>query len=166
MAEKEPIIEEKLDHSGIFEFKAVYSFAHKWLKEEGFGVIEEKYSEKVAGNSRDISVKWTIEKKLTDYFKIEGEVEIEVKGLIEVEVEIDSEKKRTNKGKISIGAKAMLISDPESKWDENAFLKFFREIYNEYVIPHRVDKMKSYTENKIKSFKEELKALFEMMGRR
>ena len=58
MAEKEQVLKEKLEHSGLWDFKGFYSFAHSWLKEEDYDVEEGKYSEKVSGNSRDINFEW------------------------------------------------------------------------------------------------------------
>ncbi len=166
MAEKEPIIKEKLDNSGVFDFKAIYSFANSWLKDEGFGVVEDKYSEKVSGSSREISVEWNIRKEMSDYFILEGGVGIEVKGMTDVEVEIEGERKRMNKGKISISIKGALVTDPKSKWDENNFYRFLRDIYNKYIIPGRIEHMKSLVKEKIIAFKEELKAVLELSGRR
>ena len=78
MSEKDRIIEEKISHSGIFDFKSFYSYAHSWFKEEKFGVVEEKYSEKVSGNSRDITIEWLATRKLSDYFKIEIKIEFKI----------------------------------------------------------------------------------------
>ena len=74
MSEKDRVIEEKVSHSGIFDFKSFYKYAHSWFNEEGFGVVEQKYTEKVSGNSRDISIEWAVTKKISDYFKIEIKV--------------------------------------------------------------------------------------------
>ncbi len=166
MAEKEDIIKEKLDHSGVFDFKAVYGFAHSWLKDSGFGVVEDKYSEKVSGNARDISVEWSIEKKLSDYFKMEGKVEFDIKGLTDVEVEIDTERKKMNKGKISITMKSVLLMDYKGEWESGAFYRFLRDVYNKYVIPTRVKNMKNIVEKNIISLKEEIKSFLELSGRR
>ena len=101
MADKEQIIKEKVAHSGIFTFSDLYSYMHDWLKEEeGYGVIEERYSEKVSGASREIDVEWSAAKRISDYFKIELKIEFEVNGLTDVEVEIDGVKKKSQKGKI------------------------------------------------------------------
>ena len=93
-------------------------------------------------------------------------MEIEVKGLTDVEVEIDGERKRMNKGKISINMKGALVTDPKSKWDENNFNRFLRDIYNKYIIPGKIDHMKTLVREKIVAFKEELKAALELSGRR
>jgi hypothetical protein len=84
MAEKDLVIKEKLEHSGIFDFKGLYGYAHSWLKEEGYGVTEDKYSESVTGNTRFIQVEWSISKKVSDYFKFEVSVKYEISGLTEL----------------------------------------------------------------------------------
>ena len=166
MAEKEYLIKEKFDHSGIFDFKGFYSYAYSWFQDEGYGVIEDKYSEKVSGNSRDIKVDWSTSRKLSDYFQIEMRIKFEVSGLTDVEVEIDNQRKQMNKGKISVEVKALLNKDPESKWDANPVTRFLRDLYDKYVIPKRVYDMRNTVIEDVTSFKEELKAYLEVMGRR
>jgi len=166
MAEKEELIREKVEHSGIFDFKGFYRFAHSWLIEESFGVVEEKYSEKVSGNSRNILFEWVASKRLSDYFKFEIKIEVEVEGLTDVEVEIDGERKKMNKGKVAGKVKGSLIKDPNSKWDTSPFSRFMRDVYNKYIIPGRVSSMEDLLKGNVTSFKEELKAFLELSGRR
>lgn len=166
MAEKDKVIEEKVDHSGVFDFKSFYSYAHSWFKDEGYGVVEEKYSEKVSGNSRDISIEWMASKKLSDYFKIEIKIEASIDGLTDVEVEIDGQRKKMNKGKIGLKIGGTLIKDPESKWDTSPFYRFLRDVYNKYIIPGRVDSMEGIIKGVVINFKEEIKAFLELSGRR
>lgn len=167
MSEKEEVIKEKLDHSGLFDFKGLYSFAHGWLSEDkNYGVVEEKYSEKVSGNSREINIEWVASKRVSDYFKFEIKIRYSISGLTDVEAEIDGEKKRLNKGKISLSITGNLIKDPESKWDKQPLTRFFRDIYNKYVIPGRVFSMESIIEKDVITLKEELKAFLELVGRR
>ena len=116
MVEKEEVIKEKITHSGVFNFSEFYSYAHSWLKEEDYGVAEEKYNEKVSGNSRDITIEWKASKEVSDYFKVSIKVEFQIEGLVDVEVEVDGKKKKTNKGKVTVDIKAALLKDPESKW--------------------------------------------------
>ena len=167
MVVKDQIIKEKLEHSGIFNFADVYSFMHTWLTDNIYGVQEERYKEKVSGSSRDISFEWKASKKTTDYFKVEHTIKVEVTGLTEVEVEIDGKKKRTNKGKILIEIKGVLIKDPENAWDETKLiLKFLREAYDKYIIPTRIESMEEKVENDVRAFKDEVKAYLELTGKR
>lgn len=166
MAEKEEILKEKVEHSGVFDFAGFYSFAHSWFKEENFGVNEEKYAEKTSGTSRDIDVEWKAFKSITDYFKFEYRINFEVKDLTDVEVEIDGRKKAMNKGKVSVEITGTLVFDKDSKWDNSPFSRFMRDVYNKYIIPSRADDMRIKVANLAQRFKDELKSFLDLVGRR
>lgn len=166
MADKDLVIRERLDHTGVFDFAAFYSFAHNWFREEGYTVTEDRYNESVSGNTRNIMIEWKATIKITDYFKIEHALKIEIKNLTDVEVEIDGKKKKMNKGNISLDHKGSLIKDVESKWESSSFNKFMRDVYNKYVIPGRIDEMERRVKSDTTTFKEEAKAFLELTGRR
>lgn len=166
MADKDLVLKEKLEHSGLFDFRSLYSFAHSWFKDERYGVDEEKYSEKIVGNKRNIDIEWKVTKSISDYFKLEHRVKFLITDLTDVEVEIDGEKKKMNTGKISIEIKGTLIRDPNSKWEATPFYRFIREIYNKYVIPSRIDATKDLVKDDLIKFKEDMKAFLELLGRR
>jgi len=117
MTDKDAVLKEKVEHSGLFDFAGFYSFAHSWFKEQKYGVNEKKYSEKVKGNARDLRIEWAATKAISDYFKIELDITFEVWGMTEVEVEIDGEKKKMNKGTIGAEIKGTLVKDYDSKWE-------------------------------------------------
>ena len=166
MAEKEEVIKEKLDYAGLFDFQSFYSFSHAWFKDEGYGVTEEKYSEKVSGNKKDITVEWKITKEISDYFKLDYKVKFIVENLTDVEVEINGSKEKMNKGKITAELTGNIIKDPKSKWDKSAFSRFMRDFYNKFVIPSRITEVEGIIGGDIKNFKEELKTFLELMGKR
>ena len=167
MAEKELIIREKMDHSGIFNFSDVYTYAYRWLNdEEKYGVTEEKYSEKVSGGAREITIEWVAIKKMSDYYKIELKIKFEITGLTDVEVEIEGKKQKMNKGKVAIDIKGNLIIDPDSKWDTTAFTRFMRDFYDKYIIPRRIDNMKDLVFAKVADFKDSIKSILELTGKR
>lgn len=166
MAEKDLVIKEKLEHSGIFDFKGLYGYAHSWLKEEGYGVTEDKYSESVTGNTRFIQVEWSISKKVSDYFKFEVSVKYEISGLTDVEVEIDGQRKKMNKGKVSIDFKGTLVTDHESKWESSPTNRFLRDVYNKFIIPSRISNMKDRLSGDVRSLKEDIKEFLDLTGKR
>ena len=166
MAEKDLVLKEKVEHSGLFDFSGLYSYAHSWLKEEGYGINEDKYSEKVNGNKRDLLIEWKATKRLSDYFKIEIAVKYEISEMTEVEAEIDGEKKKMNKGKASIELNGTLIKDYDGKWETSAFSKFMRDVYNKYVIPSRVFEINNMVEGHVRKLKDQIKAYLELSGRR
>ena len=166
MAEKDQLTKEKVEHSGIFDFESIYGFAYRWLNDEGYSVEEEKYSEVVSGNKRNIKFEWKGTKNLSDYFKHEIKCKFEIKDLEDIEVEIDGKKTKTNRGKFSVEIKGTLITDHESKWDITPWYRFLRDVYGKYVIPSRVSSNEDRLVNDVISLKEEIKAFLELSGRR
>lgn len=167
MAEKELLIKEKIEQEGLFTFKDFYKYAHQWFKDEKYdSIIEEKYQEKLSGNEKELVIEWKTSKKLSDYFKAEISIKMEVLNMIEVEAEIDGKKKKTNKGKVSAEIKGTLVRDPESKWNSTPFYRFIHEIYSKYVIPARVNELNDKVVDDVRDFKDYLKVFFSHQGLR
>ncbi len=166
MVDRELLIKEKLEHAGLFDFQGFYGFAHSWLDEEEYGVVESKYAEKIAGNNREITAEWDASRELSDYIKMEMKIKFEVKEMVDVEVEIDGKKKKMNRGKLTIEIKAALAKDPDSKWDSSPFNRMARGLYDKYIIPSRLDAMRTGVRKDVQDLKEALKAYLELTGKR
>lgn len=166
MVEKDQITKEKIKHKGLFDFAKLYSFAHSWWREREFGVTEEKYEEKVSGNSRNINIEWKIGKNISDYFRFEYKVKFSIAGMTEVETEIDGEKKKLNNGEVEVEVAGILVRDRSSKYDSSPFNRFIRDVYSKYVIPSRIEGTEEKNRENAVSFKEEIKAFLGLTGRR
>ena len=71
MAEKEEIFSSKMKYEGLWDFKEFYKFCYQWLVEEmHLDVIEDKYSEKITGDSKGIKIEWTGKRKVNTPDKI------------------------------------------------------------------------------------------------
>ncbi len=167
MVEKDTILKEKVKYAGYGDFKNIYSYAHDWIKQEQYTVIEDLYTEKVKGSSKDIDIAWKASKNITDYFKIEIDFKWRILGMEDVEVEVDGKKKKMNKFvELGIDIKGTLVKDYSNEWNKSSTAKFFKEIYNKYVIPGRTNEMKQKVEKDVQDFKEEMKALLELTGKK
>ena len=62
--------------------------------------------------------------------------------------------------------KSFLVSDWESKWDKTPAWRFWREIYNKYIIPSRVDELEGKVVSDGQGFKEDLKAYLDIYGKK
>ena len=139
MVEKDNVFTSKIKQSGIFDFKEFYRFAYEWLDGEGYDVSEDKYSEKVSPQGKEIEIDWTAKRKISDYFRFVGKIKWRILGMKDVEVQKNGEKLKMNKGTAEIKAKGVLEKDYEHRWEDNPFFKFLRGIYDRYIIRARID---------------------------
>ena len=167
MAEKEKIFSGAMKYGGIFSFKDFYKFSYGWLTEEtGLDISEKTYSEKLAGNAKEITVEWACSKKITDYFKFDAVIKFEVSGLTEVEITQGGNKVKSNKGVIKTAASGILVRDYDGKFEASAFKKFLRGIYEKWVIPSRLEQMEDMISGKLNEFLEQAKAYLDLEGRK
>lgn len=167
MPEEEKIFSSKMKYDGIFTFKDFYKFCYDWLKDEtGLDIIEQKYEEKLSGNSKNVEVKWEGTKKVTDYFKFKIGIEFKIIGLKNVEINKTEEKIETNKGSVEVKVSGTLIRDYEGKWDKDAIRKFLRGIYEKWVITSRVDLMEEKLVGNCDDFLSQAKSYLDLEGKR
>jgi len=167
MPEKDKIFSSKIKYSGIVNFADFYKFCYDWLKEEmGLPMNEDKYAEKLSGDSKNIDVEWSGSSKLSDYFKIDVKVAFKVIGLTNVEITQDGQKIKTNKGAIEIGVGGTLVRDHQGKFEKSGFQKFLRGVYEKTVIPARVSQMEDKIINGCNEFLAQAKAYLDLEGKR
>jgi hypothetical protein len=167
MAEKDIIFSSKIKSRGIFSFKDFYVFCYYWLIDETeLEISENKYSEKLVGDAKNIDIEWEGERKVTDYFKFNIKVNFKVIELTEVEIEQNGSKLKTNKGKVEIGTKGTLVRDYEGKFENNAWQKFLRAIYEKWVIPSRIIEFENKIAEDCDEFLNQAKAYLDLEGKK
>tara|TARA_Y100000310_G_scaffold253607_1_gene260506 strand:+ start:4468 stop:4971 length:504 start_codon:yes stop_codon:yes gene_type:complete len=167
MAEKDTLISNKIKYNGIFPFSDFYNFCYKWLTEEtGLVIFENKYDERLEGDSKKIDIEWAGFKKLTDYFKFEVKVKFRITGLTKVEVTQNGTKIETNKGSVEVKIDGIIVKDYEGKFETTAFLKFLRSIYEKWVIPSRINEFQGKIIEDSDEFLSQAKAYLDLEGKR
>ena len=167
MAEKEAVFSSRIKYKGIFSFSDFYEFCYQWITEEtGLDISEDKYSEKISGEAKNIEVKWSGEKDITDYFRFEIKIVIMGMGLKKVEINQGGKKIETNTGTIEIKVTSSLIRDYKGKFEINAFNKFLREIYEKWVIPSRIDALSNEISEESDEFLSQAKSYLDLEGKK
>ena len=139
MAEKDTIFKGKIKQEGMFDFKEFYSFAYDWLNGEGYGVAEKAYSEKIAGDAKDIEIEWEAKKKVSDYFRFVIKMSWKILGMKKIKVKRENKEISMNTGVVEIKFSAVLVKDYESRWEDAPIWKFLRGLYDRYIIKSRID---------------------------
>ncbi len=168
MAEKDTIYSSKIKHSGIFSFSGFYKFCYNWLTEDGgYFIVEDTYSEKINGDSKDIDISWKGTRKVTDYFKFEVKVKFKILGLKKVEVtRSNGIKEKTNQGNIELKITGTLIRDYQGKFESSGFQKTLRGFYEKYIMKSRIDEMEDKLIDDCTSFLEQAKAWLDLEGKK
>ena len=167
MAEKDQIFSSKMKYEGIVSFKDFYRFCYDWLKEEtALDVAEEKYVEKLKGDSKDIDIEWIGTRKVTDYFKFHVKVAFRILGLKDIETTQAGAKIKINQGSVEIKLTGTLIRDYEGKFEVTAHKKFLRSIYEKWVIASRIEQFEDKLISDCDEFLSQSKAYLDLEGKR
>lgn len=167
MATKDKIFSSKVKFKGFFNFADLYKFCYDWLsEEEGFGVAETKYVEKLSGNSKDIDVEWVGTKNVNDYFQFEFKAKFKIIGLEKSEIIQDNKKIKTNNGSVEISMDGLLVKDYQGKFETNAWNKFTRAVYERWVISSGITAMEEKLSSICDGFLSQAKAYLDLEGKK
>lgn len=158
MPQKKKIYEEKLKQSGFWKYSDVYTFAFNWLKDNSYEIKEELYSEKLSTNGKEVIIKWSASKEVTDYFQYKISLDWHILGMKDAEVEIDGKKVKTNKGEVEIKFKGEIIKDYEKRWEDKPIWKFLRGIYEKYIIRETIDEYENELKDEVKKIIKDIKS--------
>lgn len=166
MAEKSPVLKEAVKYKGNFSFSELYDFCFNWIKNEGYLVKEDTYTEKVSGDTKEIELKWTATKEISDYFKHEIILEWHILGMKKINVEVDGQEKKINNGEVKITFSINLIRDWEERWTRSPTSKFFRGVYDKYIIRSTKEDYEEKLKNISEKYIESVKSFLDVEGKK
>ena len=165
MAQKKIIYKGYVKQVGYWKYIDLYDMLFNWLKDNGYDLSEDSYTEKLQGGGKEILIKWTAVRKVTDYFMYEIKLDWHILGMKDAEAEIDGKKVNTNKGEVKIEFKGNLINDYEKKWEDKPSWKFLRSLYEKYVIRKTIDEYEDDLEDETKELISDAKAFLKIPAR-
>lgn len=162
MVQKDEVFKQTVKKKGVWDFKELYDFCFNWFVKENFNPVEENYTEKASDRGKEIILKWSPYRKVTDYFKFVIHVDWHILGMETIDAERDGKKIKTNKGEVKIVIKSDLVKDYESRWEDKPLWKFLRGIYDKHVIRTTIDQFEDRLIDKTVEFVTELKAFLDL----
>jgi hypothetical protein len=164
---EDKIFSSKIKFNGIFPFADFYKFCYDWLSEEpGLTVKENKYSEKLSSDSKNIDIEWTCEKEVNEYFKFKVKVEFRIIGLKQVEVVQNNTKVKTNNGSVEVKVGGILVKDYKGKFETSGAKLFLRAIYEKWVISSGVSALQDKLIEVCDDFLSQAKAYLDLEGKK
>lgn len=165
MAEKDQVYKGKIIQKGIFNFKDVYEFLYDYLGDENYDVDEVKYVEKIKGDEKDMEIIWNCTKEVSDYFKNEITLTWAILGMKKAKVKKGDQEIIMDSGTVEIKFTAALIKDYESRWENNAPMKFLRGLYDRYIIRNKIDEYNVKVWEEIHDIIEQTKSFLAIEGK-
>ena len=161
MSHASKVLEQKVKKKGYWDFKELYNFCFNWFKDRGYKLAEKEYTEKDTG-TKEVKIDWEIKKKVSDYFQNKMVLEWHILLLEDVEIERDGKKVKTNKGDLKLTFKVDLVSDYEGRWEDKAFNKFLRGIYDKFIMKTTTDEYEERLKEVAQEFVADVKVFLEL----
>lgn len=157
------IAKQTIKKKGYWNYSELYGFCFSWLKDNGYGVKESEYVEKLSDFGKEIQLKWEGGRRVTDYFKFVIKVEWHILGMTDAVIERDGKQEKTNKGEIKLSISADLVKDYEDNWDKKPMVKFMRGIYDKYIIRTTIDNYGDVLKDDFKEYISQVKSFLELI---
>ncbi len=123
-------------YKGVFDFDGLYKMMHAWLISKRYLFQEDTYKDKAAtpaGN--ELQIKWSAEKKVTEFIKEYVRIEFHLWDFAEVEIIKDGRKVKMHKARMEIKFFADLELDYSKRFTSgDDFSKRLGKFYVEKVI--------------------------------
>ncbi len=162
MALKSSVYKQSIKKVGYWNFKELYNFCFSWLKDNGYGLKETEYTEKSNDFGKEILITWEASRKVTDYFKNTITMKWHILGMNSAQIERSGKTEKTNNGEVKIDFSADLVKDYEERWENKLATKFFRGIYDNYIMRTTTEQYEDRLKDDIKELISQTKAFLEL----
>ena len=154
----------KLRWKGIFDFDTLYKEMKRFLEVNGLGdensnFVEEKYAERIKGDSKQLEIRWKGERIVNDYFSYTIEITFLVLDLKAIKVKKDDEEIGTNTGDIEMRFSANLVLNRMGRWKPDGLMK---KLYDKYIIKDRIEQHMIELYKLVYRLRDDIKARLEL----
>jgi hypothetical protein len=154
---KMPVIQTEI----AMDLDEFYKTLYKWFSNNGYDFQETEYKEK-RDEGKNIKIKWYAEKKIDDYVKYVIETKFNIQNIEEVIVKKKDKKVKLVKCNTEIDFVAYLLKDYENVWTKSAFVKFYREFYDRFIIGSRLGKQEQELKEEVDKIVYEIKSFLNL----
>lgn len=162
MASKSNVYKESVKKVGYWNYKDFYNFCFGWLKDNGYKVKEDDYTEKNSDIGKEIILSWDASKKVTDYFKYTISLKWHILGMVPIEIERAGKVEKTNKGEVKIDITADVVKDYDNKWEAKPYVKIMRGFYDKYIMNTTSDLYSDRLVDDVKELINQIKSFLEL----
>jgi len=146
----------------IFDYNKFYRIIYNFMTEIGYFIQEKEYHHNAKGEKVNVGFYWDCIKSIDDYSRFQIELFVEFPELESINVLKGDVKEKTNKGSGKIKIRSALITDYDSKWEQNAIINFFKTIFEDHFYKSSVNKYMEELGKEMYEVENEIKSYFDM----
>ena len=156
------LLKEAIKKKGFWNYTELYNFTFGWFKDNGYSIKEKEYTEKLTDVGKEIVIKWSAERKWTEYFKSVITVDWHILTMQKAEIEREGQIEKTNKGEVKLTCEGSLEKDYEDKWADKPHNKLLRGIYDKYIMRTTNEQYEDKVKEDFKEFISQTKGFLEI----
>ncbi|VVB75848.1 Uncharacterised protein [Candidatus Tiddalikarchaeum anstoanum] len=143
----------------MFDYKSFYRILHKTISDKGYWIEEKSYTNVPGENKNSMDFYWLCQKDVDDYsrYRIEVQAKFEVENVTALK---NNQKAEMEKGDGSILLRASLVTDYDSKWEENPILNFFKVLFENIFERSSISKYLNDVKTEMFEVENEMKSFF------
>lgn len=144
----------------VFDYAEYYAFVKKTFEDRGYFIEEKKYSHAPDKDKHYLDFYWACLRNIDDYSRFKIEVDSRFQDMKKITVLKGSKKETKDKGEGRVVLRATLITDYDSKWEENPVVNFIKTIFENLFEKSSVEQYKTDLVNEMYELENELKSYF------
>lgn len=163
MAEKLTIFTGKnITYAGLFSLRGLYKTATGYLDQRGYGPYDAEHTEEVYEDGKQILITVKGSKKVSDMATVEWESRFTFIKCQPVTIEKDEIEVSMFKGTITIESEALLKTNYDKSFEQNAFWYFIKVVFDKYIFQSYLKRAQSQAKKDYSGFEAEIKDYLNM----
>jgi len=156
------VYDEFIEYSGPFELRELYMLIDTFFKENHYDKNEIKHYEKKTEEERYLELILEPFKTVSEYIKLNINMEIFVRNIKDIEIERKGKKKTLQQADISLRFRSFVLKDYEGIWGRNPFYSFARSMVDKFIYKMHVGEFSDELVNDTRILQNNIKAFLNL----
>jgi len=158
MTERHLVIDHlKFSYEGLFNASELYALVSSFFFEKGYDWYEKVNEEQITPSGKQIHLVLSPWKNVSEYYKLNIMVKINMIDLKEVEIEQEGQSLRLSQGLVRMTFDAYVFSDRKEKWAGSTFKWFMMIVLEKYFFRNHLEKFETWVKSDVEDLLHKIK---------
>jgi len=160
------VMDEFLEYEGPFELKQFYHLLDAYWMNQHYDKKELKHFEKRTEEGRYIELLLEPFKTISDFMKLQMELEIHIRNLKDVEVMVKGKPQTIQQAKITIRFRAWVNKNYGELWERRPLWFFLRTSVDKFIYRLHIEKFGHELKDDVKNLQHQIKSFLNLYQRK